>query len=184
MLISESYREQQAKLHEKYAEYGSASVHAAPVVAKLINQYQITDLLDYGAGKLRLFKALKGLVHHKMRLQAYEPAAEDLALRLPPNPAQMVVCIDVLEHIEPEHLDAVLDDLHRVTKEIGFFTISTVPAKKTLEDGRNAHLIQEGPEFWLPKLLQRFDLQTFQKNEEGFFVLVTPLIREEERIEL
>jgi hypothetical protein len=59
----------------------------------------------------------------------------------------MVACIDVLEHIEPKLLENVLDDLQRVTREIGFFTVSTVLAEKTLADGRNAHLIVEGPEF-------------------------------------
>jgi hypothetical protein len=47
------------------------------------------------------------------------------------------------------------------------------PALKTLPDGRNAHLIQEPVEWWLPKIMQRFDLQTFQmSSERGFYVIV------------
>jgi hypothetical protein len=41
-----------------------------------------------------------------------------------------------------------------------------------LPDGRNAHLIQEPPEWWLPKLLERFDLYTFQRMPGGFAVSV------------
>jgi len=42
-----------------------------------------------------------------------------------PSPASFVACIDVLEHIEPELLDNVLDDLRRVTAQIGVFTVHT-----------------------------------------------------------
>ena len=106
-----------------------------------------------------------------MKLQAYDPAIPDLAGE--PVPMQMTTCIDVLEHIEPELLDNVLDHLKALTLEIGFFTVHTGPAMKVLDDGRNAHLIQEPPAWWLPKIMARFELQTFQKMENGFFVVVT-----------
>jgi hypothetical protein len=86
----------------------------------------------------------------------------------------MVACIDVLEHIEPDCLDDVLDHLKHLTGKIGFFTVSCIPAKKTLPDGRNAHLIQESPEWWLPKITDRFALQSFQRSPDGFVVLVSP----------
>jgi hypothetical protein len=87
----------------------------------------------------------------------------------------MVCCIDVLEHIEPDLLDNVLDDLKRVTKRIGFFTVSTSPAEKTLPDGRNAHLIQAAPEWWLPKFMERFELHVFQRTPDGFCIVCMAL---------
>ena len=60
-----------------------------------------------------------------------------------PKQADLVCCIYVLEHVEPEHLNAVLDDLKRIVIKVGLFTIHTGPAVKTLSDGRNAHLIQK-----------------------------------------
>jgi hypothetical protein len=86
----------------------------------------------------------------------------------------MVACIDVLEHIEPDLIDNVLDDLQRLTQEIGFYSISTEPAEKTLPDGRNAHLILQSPHWWLNKIMDRFELQTFQVIEGGCFVIVRP----------
>jgi hypothetical protein len=170
MLITEPYREQQQELH-KNPNYGVASTVFAPLVAKIINALDVRDLLDYGAGKMRLFESLKGLVSHPMRMQAYDPGVPKLAGK--PVPAQMVTCIDVLEHIEPDCLDAVLDDLHSLTKRIGFFSIHTGPAVKKLPDGRNAHLIQQPPVWWLPRILERWpDLQTFQQVEDGFYVIV------------
>ena len=89
-----------------------------------------------------------------------------------PDPHEMVACIDVLEHIEPEFLDDVLDDLKRLTIRLGFFSIHTGPAVKTLSDGRNAHLIQEPPKWWLPKIMDRFELRSFSNVDNGFWVIV------------
>lgn len=175
MLISERYRDQQKQMHETTV-YGIASAQYAPMVAKVIDQYAVDDLLDYGAGsRLTLIKTIaeQRLVKRKFNYHAYEPAIEMYAKT--PEPAEMVACIDVLEHIEPNCLDDVLDDLKRVTKKIGLFTIATVLAGKALPDGRNAHLIVEPAEWWLPKLTDRFMLQSFQRNKGGFVVLVSPL---------
>ena len=174
MLISEDYRQQQRHLHDTTV-YGTASAQYAKQVAKIINEHGITALLDYGAGsRLTLMKTISAqrLVEHQFDYIPYEPAVEKFAES--PEPAEMVACIDVLEHIEPNCLDEVLDDLKRVTQRIGFFTVSCVPAMKTLQDGRNAHLIQESPEWWLPRITDRFTLQTFQRSSEGFIVLVSP----------
>lgn len=174
MLITEEYRQTQKDLHQD-PNYGTASVQYAPIVAKLVNQYQVQELLDYGAGKLRLLKTIAEakMVEHRFRYIPYEPADDRFADR--PRPCEMVTCIDVLEHIEPDLLDNVLDDLRRVTGEIGFFTVHCGPAKKVLQDGRNAHLTQQPMSWWLPKFMQRFDIQTVQKTGGGFWLLVTPL---------
>lgn len=84
----------------------------------------------------------------------------------------MVACIDVLEHIEPAFLEAVLDDLCRLTEAILFATVDTGPAVKVLSDGRNAHLIQEPMSWWLPKFWKRWQLQTVQATSEHSFVVI------------
>lgn len=86
----------------------------------------------------------------------------------------MVVCIDVLEHIEPDCLEAVLDDLKRVTASFGIFTVATGPAKKVLADGRNAHLIQQDPEWWMMKIFARFVVKTFIAEKGWLWVMVLP----------
>lgn len=130
---------------------------------------EVAHLLDYGCGaNCNLAKHLK--VKTSLTYQAYDPCVEKFAA--PPVPAQMVACVDVLEHIEPELLDNVLDDLKRLTDGILFASVHTGPAIKTLSDGRNAHLIQEPASWWLPKFFERFDLQTFQMtHENGFYVI-------------
>lgn len=170
-LITPEYRRAQEQMHQMY-EYGTASIYYAPVVAKVINQYGVEKLLDYGAGRGNLLKTLraKNLLESPLKVQHYDPAVP--AWADDPEPTEMVACLDVLEHIEPALIDNVLDDLKRLTKSIGLFSVATTLAEKTLPDGRNAHLIVEPPSWWLPKFLERFDLHVFQKTNDGFFVLV------------
>jgi hypothetical protein len=166
-LITEEYRKEQEKLHENPA-YGVASVSFAPVVTHLINTLKIDEMLDYGAGKGRLGKSINP--DRKVIIEMYDPAMPDYCDV--PDSRQFVTCIDVLEHIEPDCLDDVLDDLKRVTELYGFFTIHTGPAIKVLSDGRNAHLTQEDYTWWLPKLWERFHIHQMTHNPSGFSVLV------------
>jgi len=90
----------------------------------------------------------------------------------------MVACIDVLEHIEPAFLDSVLDHLSSLAEGVVFLSIDTGAALKTLSDGRNAHLIQQPMAWWLPKLFERWDIQTVQMaTSSGFFVIGTAKTR-------
>lgn len=169
MLITEDYRAQQAMLHAN-PNYGVASVQFAPLVSQFINQFGVRQLLDYGAGKGRLAQNLKPA--HEVKVTLYDPAIPQWSAL--PDPHEMVACIDVLEHIEPDCLDDVLDHLASLVQRLGFFTVHTGPAIKVLPDGRNAHLTQQPARWWLPKLLDRFELLMFQKTEQGFWVLVAP----------
>jgi hypothetical protein len=164
MSISAAYLEQQKQLHEN-ENYGVASIQYAPLVSHICNTLEVQHLLDWGCGKGRLFQNLK--VKHRMKLQAYDPAVEKFSS--PPVPAEMVACIDVLEHIEPELLDETLDELARLTECVVFLTVHTGPAVKVLPDGRNAHLTQKPLEWWLPKFWERWDLHTVQVTGEHQF---------------
>ena len=164
-LITDEYRQMQADLH-KDAHYGIASVSYAPIVDLVIAQNQIKELLDYGAGKCRLKDSLTEYVKY----YAYEPSNPDLAET--PEPKELVCCIDVLEHIEPDCLDDVLDDLKRLVMRLGLFTIHTGPAQKTLPDGRNAHLTQEPWSWWKLRLDKRFDIVRILEMNQAIIVLV------------
>ena len=78
----------------------------------------------------------------------------------------VVACIDVLEHIEPDLLDHVLDDLQRVVAGVGFHGARRRRGKNPA-GRRNAHLIQKPASWWLPKFFERFDLMTFDRMPQG-----------------
>ena len=171
-LITEDYRRMQQELH-KNPNYGVASVGYAPLVADVIRSQGARELLDYGAGKGRLGQTLKQQFNIDITLYHYDPAIPEWSA--PPQPRQLVTCIDVLEHIEPDCLPNVLDDLKRVTLGFGVFTVHTGPAVKVLADGRNAHLIQQPSSWWLPQFMARFDLVAFNRVDHGFWVVVEAL---------
>ena len=164
-LITDEYRQMQAELH-KDANYGVASVSYAPLVDKVIQSNGITELLDYGAGKCRLRDSLT----ESVKYTPYEPSNPEWSNT--PEPCEFVTCIDVLEHIEPDCLDDVLDDLKRVVKKYGFFTIHTGPAQKILPDGRNAHLTQEPLDWWKVKIEKRFNIIQQLNMTNGCIVFV------------
>ena len=168
-LITEEYRRMQQELHRNPA-YGQMSVECAPLVARVMEATGIDEVLDYGAGKGRLGETLREMYENPLTIHHYEPAMPEWSAR--PQPCRLVACIDVLEHIEPDLLDNVLDDLKRVTAGIGVFTVHTGPATKTLADGRNAHLTQQPASWWLPKFIERFELNTFCRTNTGFYVIV------------
>jgi Methyltransferase domain len=169
--ISESYRTQQAALHAA-GNYGLAALQYGKTVSDLLAVCGARTLLDYGCGSKRsLLQALGQL--EGVTYEGYDPAVP--AYAKPPRPADLVACIDVLEHIEPEFLDNVLDELGALCAPFGFFTIHTGPAGKVLLDGRNAHLIQQPPAWWLPRLQRRFKLLRVQDVPNGFAVVVQSL---------
>ena len=139
----------------------------------------VTHLLDYGCGaNTSLAKGLKA--DHKLKYQAYDPGVPRFSRE--PVPAQMVACCDVLEHVEPDKLDAVLDHIASLADGVVFLSVCTAAALKFLPDGRNAHLIIEPMLWWLPKFIDRWDIQTIQVTSHcGFFVIGTAKVRLEAR---
>lgn len=121
--------------------------------------------MDYGCGK----QTLKNSLPH-FEITGYDPALP--GLDYPPEPHDLVACTDVLEHIEPDLIENVLDDLVRVTNHLCILVISTTKAKKTLSDGRNAHLIIQPISWWIEKLEKRFTLNFMQNYGHNFFIVV------------
>jgi hypothetical protein len=167
LTISPEYRAQQQELHIN-PHYGVASLGFAPIVKELMQQFGVRSISDYGAGKCNLRRGLHELGKADFEYFPYDPVFPEYGM---PRPADLVCCIDVLEHIELQFLDVVLLDLKDITRGLGFFSIHTGPAVKHLPDGRNAHLIQQPTSWWLPKLCQHFEIGHLQSAPNGFWIL-------------
>ena len=165
-LITSEYRELNARLHADNPAYGTSGHKWAEMIDQLAQAMKTTDVLDYGCGKQTLKEKLPYVV-------GYDPCIAGLDEK--PAPADLVVCSDVLEHIEPGCLHDVLEDLVRVTGSALFAVVATRPAQKILADGRNAHLIVEEPKWWMRRFFDRFDVQSFQ-NFGGEFVVIANAI--------
>lgn len=153
-LLSDYYRSVLEKEHAN-GEWGVASIHYAPRVVKIMSEYNLTEVLDYGAGAGNLEKNLK-LLNPNIIVHNYEPGIPKW--NIIPSPCKMVACIDVIEHVEPEYIDYVLDDLVRVIDGYAFISISTTLANRVLNNGWNAHICLKDPIEWKQIFERRFTL--------------------------
>jgi len=165
--ISDEYLNTQIDLHQN-SNYGTASISHAPNIKEILIDTGIKTLSDYGAGKKNLQKALYEIDHSDFQYFPYDPVFPEYG---DPKPAELVCCIDVMEHIEEMYLERILDELKSITLNLCYFSIATIPAKKILQNGQNAHLIQKPSRWWLPKLCERFHIQFLKLTKGGFIVL-------------
>lgn len=170
MLITPEYKQLQKDFHETRPDYGTSAARHIEFVQHLANTLKTRDILDYGCGKAMLQKGIP------FPIQNYDPAMPEYAKR--PVAAEIVVCTDVLEHIELVCLDDVLADLVGLTRQLLFINVACRPAKKFLPDGRNAHLIQESPTWWMQKLLPLMDLTSFQTGKGEFNAILIPKLND------
>lgn len=165
-VISAAYRDLNKQLHKQNIAYGVGGGKHAKIVLELCKNLDTRSILDYGCGKGYLAKEIP------FPIWEYDPAipGKDES----PRPADLVVCTDVLEHIEPDKILVVLADLRRCTKKVGYFTIHTGPAQKTLPDGRNTHLIQQKRQWWKNRLKAFFTVGMMKEVGPELHVVVSP----------
>lgn len=148
MRFTPEYAALNRQMHEQRPDFGAKGSKWVEHVEQVALQMNSTSILDYGAGKGSLAAA------SKLPIREYDPAIP--GKDADPAPADLVVCTDVLEHIEPICMPAVLDHLQALTLRVGFLTIHTGPASKSLPDGRNAHLSQHDYRWWIDQINRRF----------------------------
>lgn len=163
--ISPDYLELQRQYHSTTPHYGTSGGNYAETVKELIKNLGVKSVLDYGCGKGYLRKELGDIVAE------YDPCIPGKDSE--PKPADLVVCTDVLEHIEPQKLDSVLEHIRCLGQWV-FFVVATRPATKDLPDGRNAHLLINNAEWWKQTLESRFDIKDFDVQSLGVCILARP----------
>ncbi|MDG2242078.1 MAG: hypothetical protein P8L66_01140 [Rhodospirillaceae bacterium] len=168
-LISDEYRALNVQLHENEL-YGMSGAKYANDVIKICASNNFKTVLDYGCGKGRLKAALSHF-ENGITVHEYDPAIPGKDLEPPKQ--DLVVCSDVLEHVEPECLDSVLE--HIAEKGFGaYFTIGTTAALKSLPDGRNAHLTIQPGDWWVKFLSKTFDIVYTTTTENIIAVIARP----------
>ena len=173
-MFSANYQKQLRELHDREDSFGG--VRHVLTVAQLMRLLNVKSIADYGAGKMRLADVIREEFRLEFDYSPYDPAFPEYGQ---PRAADLVCCIEVLEHIEPEHIDSVLDYLARITIKYGFFTIHCADSGKFLQDGRNAHILQRPISWWVTKLSSHFEIQWLEKTgSKSFAVVVIPPIED------
>ena len=147
MAISNKYQEQLKDLHSKVDSFGKRSKLPSEF-KNLLDNNKFNSVLDFGAGKGNVFNTLVDS-YPNATIYAYDPVTFNTPL---PQSVDVIYSSDVLEHIEPELFDETLLDLFNRAEKFQYHLIACHPAKKKLNDGRNAHLIIEEPKWWRSKL--------------------------------
>lgn len=158
-LISEEYQKLNAQLHRENMAYGVGAQRHVQSVLKLAEALKTKSILDYGAGKCLLGKEIP------WQIAEYDPAIP--GKEESPKPADITCCFQVLEHVEPDKLLYVLDDLKRCVRQVGYFIIDTGPAQKHYANGQNTHLIQKDKEWWTKRLKKFFTVGSIMEVPIG-----------------
>lgn len=173
-MYSAEYKALLVQAHTDDPAWGTTAPRHARDVAEMARAAGTRNILDYGAGKGELARELESIFPEAFDVAEYDPAIEGKDAS--PEPCKMVACIDVIEHVEPECIDAVLDDLQRCITGTGYLVISTQKALKILSDGRNAHLLIKPFSFWQAAISSRFKVVLEEnKNDSECKFTVVPL---------
>ena len=141
MLISPEYVALNAELHRRVPTYGVGGHRWADKVRELVKETGADSVLDYGCGKGSLGEALKPL-----KVYGYDPAIPGKQ-RLPEF-AGVVVCTDVMEHVEAKCIGAVIENLCNLATRAVLVVVSCRVGGKRLANGKPAHISVHPAAWW------------------------------------
>lgn len=153
-LIDQNYQAQLATMHQGGKFNNGAKAYK--LVKSFVNEYSPTSILDYGCGQGGLIATIKEF-HPDITVSGYDPGNLNFNT-VPTSTFDAVVSTDAIEHIEPEFLEVTLTKIGDLMERCGFFRIACYPAKKSLPDGRNAHLIVQPPDWWQKQVLKAMNV--------------------------
>jgi hypothetical protein len=108
---------------------------------------------------------VKQYLDHEVEWTDYDPGVDGID-RLPKGKFHLIVSSDVMEHIEPDHLNDVLEWLTHHATKFQYHLIACSPdLGPPLPDGRNAHLIVQTPEWWREQFQDRGIMEYWSHEE-------------------
>ena len=131
---------------------GSSLFRHVPYIARVVNEYRVDTVLDYGCGKATFWNwdyrnAILG-PDKVVDVTLYDPAVEEYDKLPSGDRFDLVVCTDVLEHLHPDDSERIVERLVMLTRKHLFCSIGLTPAKKRFKDGTNLHTNLRTREYW------------------------------------
>jgi len=172
-IISPAYAEMNRQLHADHDDYGANAAKSAAALVQLTKEFGCKVVLDFGCGKGTLRPAVRK-ISKDLKILEFDPAIAGKE-KLPDRRPHMIVARDVMEHIEPAHLEAVLETMVDLKPKVVVMTISLELAKQILPDGRNAHLIVESADWWRNRLTAHFTPLRENVGPDHFLFIGAPI---------
>lgn len=148
--------------------YGDTSIKNLRFLRPEIKLLRPASIIDYGCGQSPLLEMLE--LDYPVDLCRYDPAIPQHCKR-PDRRFDLLLNVDVLEHIEESDLDEVLAEMASLAKD-AIIIIDTKPAKLILSDGRNAHVTVRPHAWWRERLGGHFPhlepIGTARRSRAGF----------------
>lgn len=123
--------------HIKYLQFGT---HAHPylhgAMRTLVQAISARDgrrltLLDYGCGKGSFLREMNRLGLFD-KVTGYDPAVDDF-LTYPTGSFDVVTCLDVLDQAETRYVDAIIQDVARLTRTAAVYSLISKQREKRPE---------------------------------------------------
>lgn len=146
------YIKQYELLYKRKKNYGKTSIKLYDMLKKIINDLNISSVLDYGCGKSKLLDLIKK--NKKIKIYRYDPAIKKYS-KLTKNKTDLVICTDVLQHVPLYDLDRVLKEIKSKGIYILFY-IKCTNHKTKLPNGTYANCTVYDKKWWLEKLSNYF----------------------------
>ena len=147
------YIKQYKLLYKRKKNYGKTSIKLYDMLKKIINDLNISSVLDYGCGKSKLLDLIKK--NSEIKIFKYDPAIKKYS-KLTKNKTDLVICTDVLQHVPLYDLDRVLKEIKSKGIYILFY-IKCTNHKTKLPNGTYANCTVYDKKWWLEKLSNYYD---------------------------
>jgi len=82
------------------------------------------------------------------KVTCYDPGVEKFS-KLPDERSDLVIAVDVMEHIPAQDLEWVVDTILSYADKAAFFNVACYEALKTFSNGKNVHVTVEKPNWWV-----------------------------------
>jgi len=173
------------KRDSKDAYDGKSTLAFAPIIKEIIKKENINNMIDYGCGKGNFYSKsfdLEGKLIPPLRkfwdieIKLYDPCYEKYSKFEKDETFDLLICIDVLEHIPESDIEWILDRFFKISKKYIFINVACYEAIALLPDGENAHINIQKPIWWLNKL------EKFLKNNKEIKVICICTVKDNGKI--
>jgi SAM-dependent methyltransferase len=140
---------------------GSALTLHKESIRQYLSIKECKTILDYGCGKgIQYFKEnIHEEYFYGIMPSLYDPAVEEFC-KLPKGKFDAVICTDVFEHIEEEHLEEVIKEIYSKATKFVYLGVCNSLADSFLPDGRNSHITLQSMDWWIDKILPHVTAHT------------------------
>ena len=141
---------------------GKSTLGFARLIKNIIQKNKIESMLDYGCGKGFYYTNPSNINEIEIEplkdywgidVDLYDPCFEKNSFLDEGKKYDLVISIDVLEHIPSKDIEWVLEKIISKANKYVFINLACYPAVALLPNGENAHINVKTPKWWYEKIL-------------------------------